>query len=164
MDETNKDAWPPEHAEWIEQVLRERRALIADSGEDSPPVLHLRVLATGRVESANLEQLGHKDLAVALMRQLAEAMKPDAALLIMEAWTLKKEMVANYKALSEQYGEIRNIPGAIEVLVATLETYDASWIGTAEIERKGKAKRCGPMEVQQGDASGGRLANWLPAR
>jgi hypothetical protein len=102
-----------------------------------------------------------KDVAAALVRWTAKNIKADMTIMVTEAWSLSQKDAKHYNAIIEQYGSIGEYPGHLDILMVQVETRAGHWMGRAPIETKGKARRCGPLEVVKGDSASGRFSHFL---
>jgi hypothetical protein len=105
-----------------------------------------------------------KDVSAALVKWTAKNVHADATIMVSEAWSLSREDAPKYKEILEKYGSLGAYPGKLDILMVSVETREGSWIGRAPIESKGKARRCGPLEVIKAEANGkdGRFSKFLP--
>lgn len=164
------DAFPPEVADLVEQVLATCRAQMTEG----PVAATTYIVNTASKSLLPIEMYVPNDVAKEMsadvVRWVAKNALADATITVSEAWTLSQQDAKRYEEIRARYGSIGEYPGRLEILMVSVETYAGNWLGQAPIETKGKARRIGPMTIHAalaGDPTtgvAGRFSHFLPPR
>ncbi len=100
-----------------------------------------------------------KDVCAAFIRKTAEEKKAEFILFIAESWTIRDQAAAKeYMDDMEAYDySMGNHPGAVEVVMFSLETKTKCWTAMAEI----KNREIGEIEWSETGRLEGRFSNFL---
>lgn len=119
---------------------------ILEKGEDIEPIAFVGNFLTGAIAQVLLENENEveKDRSAEAIRLAAGMIESDFVFVIMEAWSLRKDKVAQMDAILDKYGSIGASPYRVDVVSFALETRHGLWISQCEIKPKGisKKKRC----------------------
>lgn len=108
-----------------------------------------------------------KDVSSKLIRKIAGKVEADYALFVDEAWTLEATSKTEVDLLREQYGEVRNMPNRIDVVMFSLQTHAAQFLGMPKritIDEAKKRYTFGAVEFEMMDGAEGRFVGLLPPK
>jgi len=77
-----------------------------------------------------------KERSVFTIKQTALAVEADFVALVMEAWALPKEKMAQFEAIIEEYGSIGASPYRVDSLSITIETQHGVWVAQSPLKPK----------------------------
>lgn len=159
----------PERYRSIVDPLVERARSLLESGESLRPTAYVGafeaqhiipvVLHTGSEET--------KDNAAALVRTAANTIGADFVVIVMEAWSLRKDKLHQVEAVMDKYGSIGASPYAVDVLSVAVETRHGVWMAEVLIKPKGISKKkrtFAPPEFRHFTEYDGRFVNLLPVK
>lgn len=133
-----------------------------EQGKELPLSAYLGTVKGDTAHITPIPAKGTKDLFAAMVRTAAEALKSDFVLLVCEAWKASAT-----KEERDQYGgEVRNMPGASDVVYFQLESEKGTWLGysrVAEFE-EGKPRTMEPVFMKFGGTGDGRFVGLLPQK
>ena len=108
-----------------------------------------------------------KDQSARAIQAAAAAFDADFIFVLMEAWSLREDKVAQMDAILEKYGSIGASPYAVDIVSMALETRHGVWIAQAPIWPKGISKKkrtIATPEFRHFKEYAGRFVNLLPVK
>jgi len=108
-----------------------------------------------------------KDRSAWAVKSAAESIDADYVFIVMEAWSLRKDKLAQVDAIMEKYGSIGASPYAVDVVSFGLETRHGVWMAEMPIKPKGISKKkrtIGTPEFRHFTEFEGRFVNLLPVK
>lgn len=161
-------ALPERYRSIVDPLIEQARSLL-ESGESLGPTAFVGafegeqivpvVLQTGSEES--------KDNAAALVRTAANAISADFVVIVMEAWSLRKDKMHQIQAIMDKYGSVGASPYAVDVVSLAVETRHGFWMAEVPIKPKGISKRkrtFASPEFRHFTEYDGRFVNLLPIK
>lgn len=159
----------PERYRSIVDPLVERARSLLESGESLRPTAYVGafeaqhiipvVLHTGSEET--------KDNAAALVRTAANALNADFVVIVIEAWSLRKDKMSEVESIMDKYGSIAASPYAVDVVSLAVETRHGIWMAEVPIKPKGISKKKRTFATPQFrhfTEYEGRFVNLLPPK
>lgn len=134
---------PPEsYLKTILPLVDVARGLL-EKGEELVPIAFVGNFATGKTVQVLLNSAGdvEKDHSALAIRMAAEMLEADFVFVIMEAWSLRKDKMAQMDAILDKYGSIGASPYRVDVASFGLETRYGVWMAQCEIKPKGISKK-----------------------
>ena len=160
---------PPEsYLKTILPLIEVARGLL-EKGEQLVPIAFVGNFATGKTAQVLLESGSdvEKDRSALAIRMTADMVAADFVFLIMEAWSLRKDKMAQMDAILDKYGSIGASPYRVDVASFGLETRYGVWMAQCEIKPKGISKKkrtIGAPAFQYFKQVEGRFSHFLKAR
>ena len=108
-----------------------------------------------------------KDQSARAIQAAAEVFDADFIFVLMEAWSLREDKVAQMETILEKYGSIGASPYAVDIVSMALETRRGVWIAQVPIRPKGISKKkrtIGTPEFRHFKEYAGRFVNLLPVK
>ncbi len=130
---------PPEsYLKTILPLVDVARGLL-EKGEELVPIAFVGNFSTGKTVQVLLNSAGdvEKDHSALAIRMAAKMLEADFVFLIMEAWSLRKDKMAQMDAILDKYGSIGASPYRVDVASFGLETRYGVWMAQCEIKPKG---------------------------
>ena len=140
---TGRFSNPPEnYLKVISPLIDTARGLL-EKGEQLAPIAFVGNFASGKTIQVLLESDANegKDRSALAIRMAADTLEADFVFLIMEAWSLRKDKLAQMDAILEKYGSIGASPFRVDVASFGLETRYGVWMAQCEIKPKGISKK-----------------------
>ena len=160
---------PPEsYLKTILPLIDVARGLL-ENGEQLAPIGFVGNFATGQTVQVLLNSAGdvEKDHSALAIRMAADMLEADFVFVIMEAWSLRKDKMAQMDAILDKYGSIGASPYRVDVVSFGLETRHGVWMAQCEIKPKGISKKkrtIGAPAFQYFKEVEGRFSHFLKAR
>jgi len=157
---------PPEsYLKTILPLVDVARGLL-EKGEELVPIAFVGNFATGKTVQVLLNSAGdvEKDHSALAIRMAADMLEADFVFLIMEAWSLRKDKMAQMEAILDKYGSIGASPYRVDVATFGLETRYGVWMAECEIKPKGisrKKRTIGAPAFQYFKEVEGRFSHFL---
>lgn len=129
-------------------------------GKEVPLGAYLGTIEDGKANIMPVPATHSKDVFALLVRATAKALESDFVLLVCEAWKAS----ATKEERDKFDGEVRDMPGASDVVYFQLECENGTWLGSARVApwEKGKARTLGELTMRFGAAGDGRFVGLLP--
>jgi hypothetical protein len=108
-----------------------------------------------------------KDRSALEIKSAAESLNADFVFVIMEAWSLRKDKVAQMHAILDKYGSIGASPYAVDIVSMVLETRHGVWAAEVPIKPRGVSKKrrtFGTPDFRHFTEFEGRFVNLLPTQ
>lgn len=108
-----------------------------------------------------------KDKSAIAIKKAADGIKADYIFTVMEAWSLRKDKLAQMDAIRDKYGSIGASPYALDVVSLALETRHGVWMAEVPIKPKGISKKKRTFdkpEFRHFNEYSGRFVNLLPVK
>jgi hypothetical protein len=161
-------ALPDRYRSIVEPLVERTRALL-ESGESLRPTAYVGAFETGQLVPVALNTGSEetKDNAAALVRTAANALNADFVVIVVEAWSLRKDKMHQVDAIMDKYGSIGASPYAIDIVSLAVETRHGVWMAEMPIKPKGISKKkrtFGPPEFRHFTEYQGRFVNLLPVK
>jgi hypothetical protein len=134
---------PPEsYLKTILPLIEVARDLL-EKGETLAPIAFVGNFATGKTAQILLETENdaEKDRSALAIRMTADMLDADFVFSIMEAWSLRKDKLAQHEAILDKYGSIGASPYRVDIVSFGLETRYGVWMSQCEIKQKGISKK-----------------------
>ena len=134
---------PPEsYLKTILPLIDVARGLL-EKGEQLVPIAFVGNFTTGKTVQVLLQSGNdaEKDQSALAIRMAADMLDADFVFLIMEAWSLRKDKMAQMDAILDKYGSIGASPYRVDVASFGLETRYGVWMSQCEIKPKGISKK-----------------------
>jgi hypothetical protein len=134
---------PPEsYLKTILPLIDVARGLL-EKGEQLVPIAFVGNFTTGKTVQVLLQSGNdtEKDQSALAIRMAANMLDADFVFLIMEAWSLRKDKIAQMDAILDKYGSIGASPYRVDVVSLGLETCYGVWMSQCEIKPKGISKK-----------------------
>ncbi len=112
----------------------------------------------------DVSSVSSKDASAAFVREAADRMGADCAIMVSEAWGLSTKDRKRAADIYKKYGSLAHYPERSEIMTFAVEIQEGTWIGTAEIVFKypSKKKRTfGPVELVDAKGIEGRFIGFL---
>ncbi len=134
---------PPESYLKVINPLIEAARGFLEKGEQLAPIAFVGNFATGKTVQILLDNAGddQKDRSAMAIRMAAEMLEADFVFVIMEAWSLRKDKMAQMEAILDKYGSIGASPYRVDIASFALETRHGVWMAECEIKPKGISKK-----------------------
>lgn len=137
-----------------------------EKGETLAPIAFVGNFTSGQIVPVILDTSGAaaKDHSMRAVRMAAEATDADFIFIIMEAWSLRKDKLAQYEDIMNRYGSIGESPYCEDVASFSLETMHGVWVATAPIKSKPPSKKrrtFAPFDFMFAEGVEGRLVGLL---
>lgn len=166
---TGKYSNPPDNYLKIVTPLIETARGLLEKGEQLAPIAFVGNFASGQTIQVLMENSGddEKDRSALAIRIAADTLEADFVFLIMEAWSLRKDKMAQMDAILDKYGSIGASPFRVDVASFGLETRYGVWMAQCEIKPKGISKKkrtIGPPAFQHFTEIEGRFSHFLKER
>lgn len=163
---TGKFGNPPENYLKVISPLIDTARGFLEKGEDLAPIAFVGNFASGKTIQVLMENAGddEKDRSALAIRIAADTLEADFVFLIMEAWSLRKDKMAQMDAILDKYGSIGASPYRVDVASFGLETRYGVWMAQCEIKPKGISKKkrtIGPPVFQHFTEIEGRFSHFL---
>jgi hypothetical protein len=161
-------ALPATYLEIVGPLIDTAREIL-ERGESLSPFAFVGKLATGETFPVLLSTATdeEKDAAAATIRRLAELHDADFIFMIMEAWSLPPNKIAQFQEIIEEYGSIGASPYRVDVASFALETRYGLWVTQIPIEPKGAStsqRTFGRPQFQHFTEAKGRFVDLLPLK
>lgn len=146
---------PPEsYLKTILPLIEVARGLL-EKGEQLAPIAFVGNFATGKTAQVLLESGSdaEKDRSALAIRMTADMVDADFVFVIMEAWSLRKDKMAQMDAILDKYGSISASPYRVDVVSFGLETRYGVWMSQCEIKPKESRRRNGPSARRRSSIS-----------
>ena len=137
---------PPEsYLKTILPLIEVARGLL-EKGEQLVPIAFVGNFATGKTAQVLLDSGtdAEKDRSALAIRLAADMLEADFVFLIMEAWSLRKDRMAQMDAILDKYGSIGASPYRVDVVRSGSRRATASGCRSARSSRRGSRRRSGP--------------------
>lgn len=159
---------PPENYLKIINPLIDTARGFLEKGEELAPIAFVGSFTTARTIPILLNNRGEdeKDHSALAIRIAADTLEADFVFIIMEAWSLRKDKMAQMEAILDRYGSIGASPYRLDVVSFALETRYGVWMAQCEIKPKGISKRkrtIDPPKFQFFTEVEGRFSHFLKA-
>ncbi|MGB2903562.1 MAG: hypothetical protein WBJ68_11480 [Candidatus Dechloromonas phosphoritropha] len=160
---------PPESYLKIINPLIDTARGFLERGEQLAPIAFVGSFATGKMIPILLNSAGEeeKDRSALAIRIAADTLEADFVFVIMDAWSLRKDKMAQMEAILDKYGSIGASPYRVDVVSFALETRYGVWMAQCEIKPKGISKKkrtIDPPKFQYFTEVGGRFSHFLKER
>jgi hypothetical protein len=161
-------ALPESYWRIIEPLIDTARGFL-EKGESLAPIAFVGAFASQSCVPVLMQSSSDeaKDQSARAIRAAAEAFDADFIFVVMEAWSLREDKVAQMDAILEKYGSIGASPYAVDIVSMALETRHGVWIAQVPIKPKGMSKKkrtIGTPEFRHFNEYAGRFVNLLPVK
>lgn len=155
---------PADIAELIETALQDARKWL-HAGKQVPPTWFLLNRELGAMMPLPLpfRTAAEKHRAAQLVRDLAAKMSCDCVVFICEGWGLSRVDVATAERLGRT-GQVKDEPGAVDVLLVNVETYEGDWWAQPQVTTQGKERRLAPVVFRTMSIAAGNMVGYLPPK
>lgn len=159
---------PDRYRELIEPLISAARNRL-ERGEALAPVAFVGSFTTNDFQPVLIRSSSEdaKDQSALAIKAAAHALDADYVFVIMEAWSLRKDKLAQRDRILEKYGSIGASPYAVDILSLALETWHGIWVAEAHIKPKGVSKKkrtIGVPEFRHYTEFAGRFVDLLPVK
>jgi hypothetical protein len=159
---------PQNNWKLVARLIDDARARL-ENGEALAPMAYVGSFTANLCVPIQLKASSteHKDNSAMAIKRAAESMDADYILMLLEAWTLRKDKLTQMDAIMKMYGSIGASPYAVDVVSVSLETRYGVWLAEVPIIPKGISKKkrtIGTLEFRHFTEAGGRFINLLPAK
>ncbi|MCX7177071.1 MAG: hypothetical protein NT159_24745 [Proteobacteria bacterium] len=159
---------PKAYMDIIGPLIEKARGYL-EAGQKLQPFAFVGNLTTQQIIAIRIQPgTGEdKDQSAQAIQSAAFVSEADFVFVIMEAWSLRPDKLAQTDAILDKYGSIGASPYAIDVCSFSLETKRGVWVAQPQIRPKGhsKMKRTIPaVEFRYYTEVDGRFTHLLPEK
>jgi hypothetical protein len=159
---------PESYWKFVSPLIAKARGFL-ENGETLAPIAFVGSFSSASaipvlLDSSSIEA---KDSSALAIKLAAQTLGADFILLLMEAWSLRKDKLLQMDAIVDKYGSIGASPYAVDVVSMALETRHGVWMAEVPIKPKGISKKkrtIGTPEFRHFTEFEGRFVNLLPMK
>lgn len=140
---------PSEIYEQLDEVLKSIRKTLAEDGKLSPTAVIDGKDNKTAVVSLNVYTKEDIERSASVLRKLAEDIDAEVIIISSAAFDVPDHLKLHYQEMLGQSAIApAEIPGCTEVVWILLESYKGIYIAKAEVIRKARAVKLGPLRVE----------------
>lgn len=153
---------PHETRAFVDALVAHARELMQRDGALSP-IAFTGKFGGGGIAIDKLAVLP-KDVAAKVIREAAKQAKADYILHIDEGWSFETDTKESVDAMRAKYGQVKDMPGRIDVVTFHFETYAGQFLAMPKREPFGETFTFGEPEFRLAPRAEGRFMGLLPTR
>jgi hypothetical protein len=153
---------PSETRGFVDRCVAHARELMQRDGALSP-IAFVGTFNGGGIAIPALAMIP-KDVAAKVITLAAKQADADFVLHIDEGWGLEAQTEESVKALHAKYGQVKDMPGRIDVVMFQFETYAGQFMAMPKREPFGEMFTFGEASFQLLGHAEGRFMGLLPTR
>lgn len=161
---TNEDTPPAQYADLLTHLIGVARDAVQQGDELLSVAFLLKDGQVGDMVASAFEDDRVKDGFAETVRQRASKIKPDAIVMVAEAWSLPKEYTTPERLakFNAQYKRIADAPYKVDIVMVKMETDEGEWLGRAEMHKVTSGRTFGEITWLKADYAQGRFMGLLP--